>query len=91
MNIQMPVVEGIEATREIRITDPAAKFVIVTDYDDNELREAAHAGGASDYTLKDNLPGLIHLLERMSTGAGRSGINLQPNVRRYKTWVHLKR
>ena len=77
----MPVVEGIEATREIRITDPAAKIVI-TDYDDNELREAALAAGASDYTIKDNLPGLIHLLERMSTGAGRSGINLQPNVRR---------
>jgi DNA-binding NarL/FixJ family response regulator len=82
MDIEMPAVEGIEATREIRITDPAATIVIVTDYDDNELRAAALAAGASEYTLKDNLPRLIHLLERMSTGAGHSGINLQPNVRR---------
>jgi CheY-like chemotaxis protein len=70
MDIRMPSVDGIAATRQIRIFDPTAKIVIVTDYDDSQLREASAAAGASDYTLKNNLPDLVGLLERLRDNRG---------------------
>lgn len=70
MDIRMPDLDGIAATRQIRIFDPTAKIVIVTDYDDGQLREASAAAGASDYTLKDNLPDLVALLERLRDNRG---------------------
>jgi DNA-binding NarL/FixJ family response regulator len=65
MDIRMPTLDGIAATRQIRTFDPTATIVIVTDYDDSQLREASAAAGASDYTLKNNLPDLVGLLERL--------------------------
>jgi CheY-like chemotaxis protein len=70
MDIRMPSVDGIAATRQIRIFDPTAKIVIVTDYDDSQLREASAAAGASDYPLKNNLPDLVGLLERLRDNRG---------------------
>jgi len=62
MDIRMKQVDGIEATKRIKAMDPAAKIVIVTDYDDSALRRAAMNAGACDYTLKDNLADLVQLL-----------------------------
>lgn len=76
MDIRMPEVDGIAATKQIRILDPAARIVIVTDYDDTQLRDAALAAGACDYTLKDNLPDLVPLLRRLARQAGGLRINL---------------
>jgi CheY-like chemotaxis protein len=55
MDIRMGEVNGIEASRRIRAAHPAARIIIVTDYDDAVLREAARAAGASHYVLKENL------------------------------------
>jgi CheY-like chemotaxis protein len=62
MDIRMKQVDGIEATKRIKAMDPAAKIVIVTDYDDGALRRAAMDAGACDYALKDNLADLVQLL-----------------------------
>jgi CheY-like chemotaxis protein len=70
MDIRMPEVDGIAATKQIRILDPAARIVIVTDYDDSQLRDAALAAGACDYTLKDNLPDLVSRLRRLRANPG---------------------
>lgn len=66
MDIRMSVVDGIEATKRIRILDPAAKIVIVTDFDDRELREAALREGACGYALKDALFDLPQLIESLA-------------------------
>ena len=55
MDITMPCLNGIEATREIRSNDPAAKIVIVTAYKNDVLRDAALNAGARAYVLKENL------------------------------------
>ncbi len=61
--IRMSGLDGIQATRQIKAADPAAKIVIVTDYDDDALREAALDSGACAYALKDNLLDLLQLLD----------------------------
>jgi len=67
MDLRMKDGDGIATTRELRIADPAAKVVIVTDYDDEELRKAALAAGACEYALKENLPDLLRLLRNVTT------------------------
>jgi len=63
MDIQMGDVDGIVATQRILAADPLARVVMVTDYDQLDLREAATQAGACGYLLKENLLDLIHLLE----------------------------
>lgn len=65
MDIQMKEMDGIEATRRICQADPNAKVVILTDYDDTELRRAAAAAGTVHYALKDNLPDLVRLIKAL--------------------------
>lgn len=65
MDIRMSEVDGIEATKQIRAADPEARILIVTDYDDKELRHASLQAGACGYVLKDDLLDLVRLLETM--------------------------
>ena len=67
MDIRLGPVNGIEASREIKMRHAEARIVIVTDYDDIELREAAVAAGACDYVLKENLVELRGILLGAST------------------------
>jgi DNA-binding NarL/FixJ family response regulator len=70
MDIRMDEVDGIQATRQIIAADPAAKVVIVTDYDDEALREAAMAAGARGYVLKENLLELSEWLRNLEVASG---------------------
>ncbi|HUE02642.1 MAG TPA: response regulator [Bryobacteraceae bacterium] len=62
MDIRMPRLDGLAATRQIRRLHPTARIVIVTDYDEDALRAAARAAGACGYALKQNLPDLARLI-----------------------------
>ena len=55
MDIKMNRVDGIAATREIKAVFPDARILIVTDYNDPALRDAALIAGACGYVLKENL------------------------------------
>jgi CheY-like chemotaxis protein len=66
MDIKMPRMDGITATRQIMQEWPEAKVVMLTDYDDDELRAAALSAGACDYVLKEDL----RLLRRLLQGQG---------------------
>jgi CheY-like chemotaxis protein len=63
MDLQMPCVDGLEATRRIRAAFPEARIIIVTQYDDPHCRAAAQQAGACDYVLKDNLLDLRRRLQ----------------------------
>ena len=63
MDIRMSPMDGIAATRQIMKAHPEARIIIVTDYDEVDLREAAKRAGAIGYVLKDNLLDLISFLK----------------------------
>jgi DNA-binding NarL/FixJ family response regulator len=69
MDIGMKDADGIAVSRQIRAMDPAARIVLVSDYDDAVLRERARHAGACGYVLKDNLLELVDLLREFSRTA----------------------
>jgi len=62
MDVRMPRMDGLAAARQIRKFDPTARVVMVTDYDDEDLRVAAREAGACGYALKQNLTDLPDLI-----------------------------
>jgi CheY-like chemotaxis protein len=68
MDIEMGEVNGIVATRRIKADYPEARIVIVTNYDDKQLRETARAAGACSYVLKEDLLALLSILKRTDGG-----------------------
>ncbi len=53
MDLKMPGMNGIEATREIRKKYPDIKILVLTTYDEDEWVFDAIRAGASGYLLKD--------------------------------------
>ncbi|MDD2237900.1 MAG: response regulator transcription factor, partial [Kiritimatiellae bacterium] len=52
MDIAMPKLNGMEATRRIRQTDPDVKILILSAHSDDAYVEGALAAGASGYLIK---------------------------------------
>ena len=67
MDIGMKNVDGITATRQIMAAYPQAKIMIVTDYNDDDLRRAAREAGASGYVVKENLLDIVDILAKAET------------------------
>src|SRR5580658_6574886 len=49
MDIRMPKMDGLAATRQIRGNYPEGRIIMVTDYDDEELRLVSAEAGACGY------------------------------------------
>ncbi|MBP8690621.1 MAG: response regulator transcription factor [Sedimentibacter sp.] len=59
MDIQMPEVNGVEATAMIKKDFPNIKIIVLTTFNDDEYIYEALKNGASGYLLKDTSPGEI--------------------------------
>ena len=62
MDLMMPEVDGLTATREIKASHPAARIIIVTNHDSVAMREEAAGAGAMAYVAKENLLELRDIL-----------------------------
>jgi DNA-binding NarL/FixJ family response regulator len=56
MDIRMPELDGLEATRRILAADPTARVLILTTFDLDEYVYEALRAGASGFVLKDEPP-----------------------------------
>ena len=69
MDIRMPELDGLQATRRILAADPAARVLILTTFDLDEYVYEALQAGASGFVLKDDPPEqLIGALRTVAAG-----------------------
>src|SRR5262249_15704930 len=69
LDLRMPVMEGVEAVRQIRGRGPKARVIVLTTYDtDDEITQALKAG-AKAYVLKDiSADGLVSCIRDVLAG-----------------------
>ena len=69
MDVRMPVLDGIEATRRIVDADPGARIIVLTTFDLDEYAFGGLRAGASGFLLKDARPDeLIAAVRAVSAG-----------------------
>jgi DNA-binding NarL/FixJ family response regulator len=79
MDLEMPEVDGIEATRRIRAGRPETAVLVLTSFSDRERILRALDAGAAGYLLKDAEPAE---LERAIRAAARGEAPLDPKAAR---------
>ena len=69
MDIRMPRVDGLEATRTIGAGPEAPKVIVLTTFDADEYVVRALADGAAGFLLKDTPPGeIVQAVRRVAEG-----------------------
>jgi DNA-binding NarL/FixJ family response regulator len=77
MDVQMPVLDGVAATRKLRESQPACRVILLTTFDDDEYVFEGLRAGAVGYLLKD-VP--AERLVEAIRAAARGESFLQPSV-----------
>jgi DNA-binding NarL/FixJ family response regulator len=77
MDLRMPVLDGVAATRRMRVEQPDVRVIALTTFDDEEEVFAALRAGAVGYLLKDVSSG--RLVEAILAAARDESV-LQPSV-----------
>jgi len=71
MDIQLKLLDGLTATQQIIKSDPTAKIIIITQYDDPAYRERAKSIGAYDHVLKENIFDILKIISKKATNNNR--------------------
>jgi DNA-binding NarL/FixJ family response regulator len=77
MDLQMPVLDGVESTRRLRAAHPECRVIVLTTFDDDEYVFEGLRAGAIGYLLKDTPS--ARLLEAIRAAA-RGESFLQPSI-----------
>ncbi|MUK02381.1 response regulator [Vibrio cholerae] len=69
MDVRMPTMDGLEATRRITLALPETRVLVLTTYDLDDYAFGALAAGASGFLLKDTRPaGLVAAIHAVRRG-----------------------
>ena len=79
LDIAMPRMSGLVALREIRLTAPATRVILLSMYDNHEYVTEAIQSGAAGYLIKD---AAVHELALALAAVERGDIYLSPSVSR---------
>ena len=84
MDLSMPVLDGIEATRQILGHAPSTRVIALTSFADKDKVSDMLASGAVGYLLKDSEPAELLAAVRSASAGGapldpRVAVNLLPN------------
>lgn len=79
MDIKMPIMNGVEATKIIKRDFPNINIIILTTFNDDEYIFEALKNGASGYLLKD---ATMEKIEEAVIEVYNGGVLIQPNVAR---------
>jgi DNA-binding NarL/FixJ family response regulator len=71
MDVRMPEMDGLTATREIKKEMPTISVLLVSAYESEDYRREAASAGATDYILKD--AERYQLLEAVHAALGKRG------------------
>jgi len=85
LDISMPNMRGIEATRELKCLDPEIKVLILTMHSDKEYLHQALSAGADGYLLKDDADTeLISAIKNIRDGRSHVSPSLVNDLVEYK-------
>jgi DNA-binding NarL/FixJ family response regulator len=90
MDIRMPELDGLEATRRILAADDAARILILTTFDLDEYVYSALGAGASGFVLKDEPPEQLIAAIR-TVAAGEALLSPSVTKRVIKRFSHMAR
>jgi DNA-binding NarL/FixJ family response regulator len=88
LDISMPVLNGVDATRELKKSSPNTKIILLTQHDEDQyVTEALHAG-AKGYVLKSQAAeDLVHAIREVCRGS----VYLSPSISRAVVDAYLSR
>jgi DNA-binding NarL/FixJ family response regulator len=91
MDIRMPELDGLEATKRILAADPSGRVLILTTFDLDEYVYRALRAGASGFVLKDDPPEqLIAAVRTVAAGEALLSPGVTRRVIQQFTRVHQK-
>jgi PAS domain S-box-containing protein len=74
MDVRMPGMNGLEATRDIRHLSPWTQIIVLSNYEIPQARQEALKAGAADYVAKSEIwTRLMPSLRKLATEGGANG------------------
>lgn len=81
LDINMPVMNGVDATKKLQISSPATKVLILSMYDKDEFIDEIFAAGCRGYILKNKgQEELVKAIRRVHNGSPYFGERIQEKM-----------
>ncbi|MFP7474208.1 response regulator transcription factor [Niallia taxi] len=91
MDLYMPVMNGLEAIKEIKRVEPKIPIVILTTYNEDKLMAEGIKAGAQGYLLKDtSLENLFQTMDSVIQGETLLQPEIEVRIKKYESAEKIK-